>query len=816
MAEQTVQHAVREALVEMQRYLSDQLAPMMVADSIELLMRYPPELAAAEIEGWVGAQTKGPSSGIALSDYIFHAVKKIHMMSEFDLIDKKKMAQYIGGLCQQVMAFCPVEDRQLLSDNLGRLGKSETATAASSVEVIHRQVGGKGDGTASRPAASGESAGPAGAEVARGVKQFSLLMENLGRQSQGSGVQSELRTQALATAAVSSRNGVEFKQNMSRLSDLGVDSRMAEVLRSLGSSLPGWIMPVSSDSGDSPVPLPTSRSGRALEKIVEMAESPEEGAERFNEMVQAAVEQFNDGNLVQSLTMLDLAGRIVEEKKVDPDVVKTIRARSHQGLKEELLRRYADEPAKKETLRGVMEFFPALGPKELLSDLSGEPKRERRKLLLALLEAHGESARKESFSQLKAIVDGGAMEAKGYYERNLIFLLRRIPPPDGGVPEEEVETLVRLSSWDSPVIVLRETIRALSQTKHPRSEAAITACLLELEELIVKGDSAHLGAEDQGQLLEQLVSALAQLGTPNALRTVANHAFKSQPQLGDTMARIERLGHQDLSVDKELVARLLKALDQELPSKVLGIVVGKKNKNIERLIGALAGTPAPAVRQKLEEIVNGFGDEPYGRRAAKALEGMGAKAKTEEAPSKTMTGDLELFGLPNLLQSLADSQVTGSLALLDRENDTMGNLHFVKGKIMGSRVGALSGEDAFYQLFERPAPGTFVFTSLSEAKVEKEAKGPALEIMPAILESMRRHDEFTQARALAPDDMVLKVTGTKPTPIEDEEPAFMRDIWSKASTGHSPEQCEASVHVDSYRIRRLYAHWIEQGALAPK
>jgi vacuolar-type H+-ATPase subunit E/Vma4 len=816
MAEQTVQQAVREALVEMQRYLSDQLAPMMVADSIDLLMRYPPELAAAEIEGWIGAQTKGPGSGIALSDYIFHAVKKIYLMSEFDLIDKKAMAKYIGGLCQHVLAFCPEEDRQLLRDNLGRLGKSETATAASSVEVIHRQVGGKADGTASRPAASGEGAAPATAEVARGVKQFSLLMERLGHESSASGVQSELRTQALATAAVSSRNGVEFRQNMSRLSDLGVDARMAEVLRSLGSSLPGWIMPVPAGTGDSPAPLPASRSGRALEKIVEMAANPEEGAERFNEMVQAAVEQFNEGNLVQAMTMLDLARRIVEEKKIDPDVVKTIRARSHQGLEEELLRRYADEPAKQETLRRVMEFFPALGPKELLSDLSSEPKRERRKLLLALLETYGKSARNEAFGQLKAIVDGGAMEAKGYYERNLIFLLRRIPPPEGTPSEEEIEILVRLASWDSPVIVLRETIRALSQIKNTRSEASLTACLLELEELIMKGDSAHLGVEEQGQLLDQLVSALAQLGTPNALRTVANHAFKTQPQLGDTMGRIERLGHQDLSVDKELVARLLKALDQELPSKVLGIVVGKKNKNIDRLISALAGTPAPAVRQKLEEIVNGFGDEPFGRRAAKALEGMGAKAKTEEAPSKTMTGDLELFGLPNLLQSLADSQVTGGLALLDRENDTMGNLHFVKGKIMGSRVGALSGEDAFYQLFERPAPGTFVFTSLSEAKVEKEAKGPALEIMPAILESMRRHDEFTQARALAPDDMALKVTGTKPTPIEDEGPAFMREIWSMASTGQTPEQCEAAVHVDSYRIRRLYAHWIEQGALAPK
>ena len=124
---------------------------------------------------------------------------------------------------------------------------------------------------------------------------------------------------------------------------------------------------------------------------------------------------------------------------------------------------------------------------------------------------------------------------------------------------------------------------------------------------------------------------------------------------------------------------------------------------------------------------------------------------------------------------------------------------------------------AFYQLFERPMPGTFIFTSQSAAAVKKEAKGEPLEIMPAMLEAMRRHDEFNQARAIAPDDVPLKATGTKPTALKDEEDgAMMKAVWSTASTGETPGQCEAAVHVDSYRIRRLYAHWIERGALTPQ
>ena len=75
MSERKVQAAVREAQCELQRYLSDQLAPMMVTDSVELLMRYPPELIANESEGWVGAQCSGSGGGVAVSDYIFHALK---------------------------------------------------------------------------------------------------------------------------------------------------------------------------------------------------------------------------------------------------------------------------------------------------------------------------------------------------------------------------------------------------------------------------------------------------------------------------------------------------------------------------------------------------------------------------------------------------------------------------------------------------------------------------------------------------------------------------------------------------------------------
>ena len=73
---------VVKALEELQQYLSDQLAPMMVVDSVETLMECPPEVVGKAIFAWVGAQYRS-GKPIPASDYFFHALKKIHMYTYF-------------------------------------------------------------------------------------------------------------------------------------------------------------------------------------------------------------------------------------------------------------------------------------------------------------------------------------------------------------------------------------------------------------------------------------------------------------------------------------------------------------------------------------------------------------------------------------------------------------------------------------------------------------------------------------------------------------------------------------------------------------
>ena len=43
----------------------------------------------------------------------------------------------------------------------------------------------------------------------------------------------------------------------------------------------------------------------------------------------------------------------------------------------------------------------------------------------------------------------------------------------------------------------------------------------------------------------------------------------------------------------------------------------------------------------------------------------------------------------------------------------------------------------------------------------------------------------------------------------------IREVWLKASTGGRVAEWEGEIAADSYRVRRLIARWLEEGALQP-
>jgi len=291
--------------------------------------------------------------------------------------------------------------------------------------------------------------------------------------------------------------------------------------------------------------------------------------------------------------------------------------------------------------------------------------------------------------------------------------------------------------------------------------------------------------------------------------------MKANALLGDTRGRLSALAVHDLSFDENTVNVLVKALRDEIPGKLFGRTLAKNQHSTVKLIEALSGTRSDAAEELFRDIATRFADQDVGRAAAAVLEksAPAAKAAAGAEPVATLTGELEFFGLPSVMQSLGDMNATGMLTLTNKQRQVGSKVIFVDGKFLNARTNQVKGTDALYEVLERPLSGTFAFVPYPREKMAGAASDP-MPIMGLLLEGMRRHDELQRLIAVVPDDMKLAKGSAKPTPDEEEDdPALVREVWMKASSGIPVIECEKQLATDSFRVRRLIAHWVENNAL---
>jgi hypothetical protein len=845
---------LQDALHDLNQYLSDNVAPLIVTDAVTLLMTQPPELMAAEIQNWTLLQYQGAREQMPVSDYLFHAVKKLALLGDFGLIAKDQILPYIERLAPVLATLCPEGDRQFFFDNLQKLARPQPLLATP-VTVIHRQMGTQSrlatDSQAPQQAAAQappplRSAGLVPTAVHSAVpvvvpednvrlsRLVTLLLDRYERDLGVAAAPGSLAPavgprpdpgQLIAAVANKSATGRELDQDLARLKTLGIDAGMDQVFSFLGNSIPGWSLPVNESPAADEPQLPTSAPVEAMHRIINMAEDPAEATHRLHELVKAAVAQFNEGLLSRAVTMFELAEKVIGENKVKPSVVEALRRTGHEFLHLEQLKQYGDAPERHAQLRKVMAFYLPLRPSGLLEELAIAPKRDRRRQLLTFMEVHGPGGRAEALDWLQRSFTGNIARDDWHIQRNLVHVVRRIPRPADVSSEAELEMLATLADPSRPAPLVKEVIASLGQMRQDKAEQLLARLVTRFEERLVQGQPPAAEAGELRALIDRAIAALARAGTPNARRVVVGHGLKNDTRLGDTVGRLAELATSDLSADKTIFERLTKALQEELPKKVLGVVVKPQGNRAVALIRALAGTAS--ARELLTQIVREHPAEEIGREAHKAVSapvgvpgptGSGtapsAPAGSTPAPagsSPGFSGDLELFGLPNLLQSLAQSSVTGVLRLHGSEAQVLGTLSIRKGQMMEAQVGHLQGADAVYQLLERPVAATFQFASRPDAELPP---GSGTEILSLLFEGMRRYDEFQRAAALVPDEAPLASTGMAPTAHPEEtDQAVVTAVWTRARGGAPALLCESQVPTDAYRIRRLLAHWVEQGSL---
>ncbi len=759
----------------LKRYLSDEIAPMIFADSASELFEVPAQVAAHEIHSWLGDQIRG-ASNMTPSDLLYHAASKLHQLGILELIPQEDVAQFLEKLRPFLIELCPAEQRFGFEEKLNLLERS-TGMAGGKVEVLQKKGGpgaGMGGGVAIPaghvvvPAGSaaagggqvGVSGAPTGGTAAPGgqggvpqgaaggpvgtagvavptttggagasaadalaLHRVNLMLDQLQRVAIR-GASSETGASDVNQRAVlghvveqfasQARNSKELEAQLGYLNDIGIENLGEELFRHLSKGLPDWAPPSHEDVGEKELPTGATR---AMRKVVNLSEDSEELLARFREMVSVAIEEFNSGSLGRAVTLLDLAERMIDQGEVDATTATTVARGSFPEIDFDLVAETADDPDKRLLLHRLMRFFPKLRVTQLLEDLKDETDREKRLQLTKLLRAHGDEARDVAVEMLEESLNGEP-RLPWHVERVLVYLMKAIRRTDDDTVDHEIDLLIRASDLGGSIPLVREAIATLVQLDHPRAYTALAARVSDIEDVMTGDSEFTVDAKEIRWLLSNAIKLLSQSESDEARSIVVGHGLRDKPGLGDTFARLVTLGHYDLSNTPEQLNRLLDAIQKELPRKFLGVSVKNQRKAqiLEYLIAAVSGSNSPEVHTVLGDVIRQFPDQPFAQAANDALAKMGQPApKPRKAPdaddSVTLSGDLTLFGLPGVLQNLSDAGVTGAVKILDVGGEELAEVHLAEGNMITAKAGQLSDDIAVYQLLERPIEGRFVFVN---------------------------------------------------------------------------------------------------------
>jgi hypothetical protein len=796
----------QEALAVVGQYLSDIIPPVQAVEPVGMLLQKPAQLIVSEILKWIPSQYQGNSRDISYADYLFHAVSKLYYLVQLQLISEQALTPFLDSVKQLLLDHCPVEDRRRLQESFGLLGTAETATATP-ISLIYRQMR-----TSESESRIAEGASP-GEHRERRISILQDRLQTAVRQAAeypADETREDLIPNMIATAASDARSGEEFRRLQENLKSLGIASTTDHIYRTLSQSLPGWMI-ASTDTGAAKSQNPAIE---AMSQIIRLAENRWEGCKRFQDLVQAAIEQFNTGSYARAATMFDLALVISSDDKVDQSTVMSIRKRAHESLDYNRLRALAKEQDRQNLLRKILNFFDEFTAKNMLDSLKKEEKRDRRRLLLDLLETQGDAARTVVSDRLKELLSHTNVATDWHFARNLVCVLSRVPRAGDAEAKEEIELIAPLVRLSLPAPLVKEAIKLAGQTRCPESEELLISTADKLEGVVAEYAKAGRDATLKLSLLDRAIFALAHYGTPKAYGKVVKHGTSRSEVMGDTAARLAYLSGEDLSTDNESLAILIQFLKSKTPRKLLGLRIQKNEQPLTHAIRALSSTPALIVRETFEHISGRFPETKFGQAAAAALKEFDVSDRSEAPADRTLTGDLDFFGLPDLLQQLNLMRATGTLTLRDSKGNPAGTFSLLTGRMLGCCTGHLEGNEAAYQLLEKPITGTFVFQGKRNSGSQEQLEDKTSDLNSILEEGMHRYNELQRTRALVPDYCMLKRRGFQPLPrCAQEDVELYNRVWQKTAGGTSPEECEAVCSADSYRIRAVLARWVEEGLL---
>jgi CRP-like cAMP-binding protein len=190
----------------------------------------------------------------------------------------------------------------------------------------------------------------------------------------------------------------------------------------------------------------------------------------------------------------------------------------------------------------------------------------------------------------------------------------------------------------------------------------------------------------------------------------------------------------------------------------------------------------------------------------------GIRKQRVAARYQHLSGNLEYFDLPTIIQTLATSERTGTFTITDQLEQVFAMIYFEAGKILFAKLGHLRGEDAFYQLFQSPIQDdAFTFKGgLLPVELEEEVE-IGTTTMGLLMEAARQQDELKVLKATYTDpNRVFRPQSKKLTWDDEETKDLAKEIWGRLYQGETINQMVKEIPACEYRIYKVLSVMHEQ------
>ena len=193
----------------------------------------------------------------------------------------------------------------------------------------------------------------------------------------------------------------------------------------------------------------------------------------------------------------------------------------------------------------------------------------------------------------------------------------------------------------------------------------------------------------------------------------------------------------------------------------------------------------------------------------------GIRKQRAAARYQHLSGNLEYFDLPTIIQTLATSERTGTFTITDQLERVFAMLYFEAGKILYANVGHLRGEEAFYQLFQSPIQDAFTFKGgLPPGEFEEEEE-IGTTTMGLLMEAARQQDELNVMKAnYADPNRVFRPQSETLSWDDEETKELAQEIWARLHRGETVAQMVKEIPACEYRIYKVLSVMNEKGLAA--